>query len=331
MATSKVKEILGLNTKELTALMRDLGIGSDHEDDFSLMMTAQDWTINEKIRAAVQYMGFDARQIIAQFYKKADENLIEDGSVPTLTCGDAVLHEKNDPKTDLLFFINTFLERGNNISKAVLRCDSNAGNVLSRKARAYGISMDPNKNKTVLSTKDLTLSRLAQAFAVCAATIILDKGVQGKLKSKLLGPLPIIMQHTIFASLIPTTSNFSESLREVAQILNMEMSIMLSLPKEKRKMMTKSIEDLLEVSNQYVDAAMNGSTMSDAVKMRILLKAGVIVVDNKVMKLSQETQVVVARLAGVRAKSRLTYSMAIEQLAVEEHSHFCVPNKLDNV
>ncbi|CAB3232812.1 unnamed protein product [Arctia plantaginis] len=93
----------------------------------------------------------------------------------------------------------------------------------------------------------------------------------------------------------------------------MEMSIMLSHPKEKRKMMTKSIEELLEASNQYVDAAMNGSTISDSIKMRVLVKAGIVSTEGKSVTLSKEAQAIVAKLSGIRLKYRLTYSMAVEQ------------------
>ncbi|CAB3241816.1 unnamed protein product [Arctia plantaginis] len=165
--------------------------------------------------------------------------------------------EKCDPKSDLLFFINVFLERGNNIAKASTRCEDGMGEILKRKVMSYGITIDPSKNRGALGTKELTLSRIAQAFAPCTAAVIIGHNLKGKLVSKLLGGLQIIMQHTIFSSLITTGATYLEELREIAQILNMEMSIMLATPKEKRKLFMKPVSDLLEESSQYVDAAMN--------------------------------------------------------------------------
>ncbi|CAB3261985.1 unnamed protein product [Arctia plantaginis] len=181
--------------------------------------------------------------------------------------------EKCDPKSDLLFFINVFLERGNNIAKASTRCEDGMGEILKRKVMSYGITIDPSKNRGALGTKELTLSRIAQAFAPCTAAVIIGHNLKGKLVSKLLGGLQIIMQYTIFSRLISTGATYPEELREIAQILNMEMSIMLATPKEKRKLFMKPVSDLLEESSQYVDAAMNPQSLTKR-RLGSLLKQG---------------------------------------------------------
>lgn len=77
---------------------------------------------------------------------------------------------KNDAKTDLMFFLNVFLKRRNNLQKALLRYDNRVAPVLRRRASAYGIVK--TQNKTILGTKNLALATLAQAFVHCSATLI---------------------------------------------------------------------------------------------------------------------------------------------------------------
>lgn len=51
---------------------------------------------------------------------------------------------------------------------------------------------------------------------------------------------------------------------------------MLSTPKEKRKMSSQTLSDLLEQSESFVMAAVNGSISSLSVKKKALMKAGLI-------------------------------------------------------
>lgn len=307
--TSKLADSLNLTKTDLDGLYLNLGISPENRDDFSMTMSVDDWDMSDKIREAVRYLGFDAKQIIAQFYKKALENPKLEGDVMDLTCGEVRLYSKNEPKTDLLFFINVFLERGNNVSKAVTRCDGAAGAVLRRKATAYGISLEPTKNKTSLGTRDLTLARLAQAFSVCTSAVIIAKKVPGKLVSKLYGPLTnMIMQHTVFPGLIPSNTSYTDDLRDIAVVLNMEMSILLASPKDKRKIATKTVDELMETSEQFVDAAINGNTVTDSVKIKILVKAGVLKVSGSTTALTDNVNLMLQKSATIKSRGRLTYS-----------------------
>lgn len=187
---------------------------------------------------------------------------------------------------------------------------------MRRKATAYGISLEPTKNKTILGTKDLTLARLAQAFSVCTAAVIISKKVPGKLTLKLFGPLTaIIMQHTVFPGLIPSGTTYTDDLRDIAVILNMEMSILLASPKDKRKIATKTVDELMETSEQFVDAAINGNTVTDMIKIKILVKAGVLKVSDRVTSLTDGLIVMLNKSAAIKSRGRLTYSSLVEYMA----------------
>lgn len=153
---------------------------------------------------------------------------------------------------------------------------------------------------------------MAQAFSVCTSAVIIAKRVPGKLTSKLYGPLSnLIMQHTVFPGLIPNNTNYTEDLRDIAVVLNMEMSILLASPKDKRKIATKTVDELMETSEQFVDAAINGNTVTDSVKIKILVKAGVLKVSGNTTVL---TDTVAQKSAAIKSKGRLTYSNLVEYI-----------------
>ncbi|CAH2101361.1 unnamed protein product [Euphydryas editha] len=87
------------------------------------------------------------------------------------------------------------------------------------------------------------------------------------------------MSHTIFPALIPNIPGVTEVLKDIATFINIEMSSMLADPKEKRKMAVRALDDLTEQSAMFVEAAMNGSLITDARRATILLKGGVLVLD----------------------------------------------------
>lgn len=139
--TSIVQSTLGLSEADIQAISDALGLTSERKEILSLNFTAEEWAKNQKIREAVAFI----------WYVK--------------------LYEKTDAKTDLMFFLNVFLERGNNLQKALLRCDDVIAPVLRRKA--CGIVLEKTQNKTILGTRHLTLARMAQAFAHLTATLLL--------------------------------------------------------------------------------------------------------------------------------------------------------------
>lgn len=197
-----------------------LGLEGDRAESISMRFTEVEWKNNSKIREAVAYIGFDAKKIVDQFFKKAEESPIGAADQPS-DHGGFLLYERNDARTDLMFFLNIFLERGNNLSKALMRCDDTVAPVLRRKASAYGISLDKTQNKTILGTRHLTLARLAQAFAHCTAGLILKDKIKSKLNSKLFPKLPLLMSHTIFPALIPVNvPGVTEVLKDMAVLIN---------------------------------------------------------------------------------------------------------------
>lgn len=75
--------------------------------------------------------------------------------------------------------------------------------------------------------------------------------------------LPLLMQHTIFSSLIPSDA-IKGDLRQVAILLNIEMSHLLTSPKEKRTIDMQALSALIETSSVlFVDAALNGTHITN--------------------------------------------------------------------
>ncbi|CAB3230334.1 unnamed protein product [Arctia plantaginis] len=108
----------------------------------------------------------DPRKIIQEFLRKAKEGARgdRDTSKEMRSPGGLTFHmyEKNDAPTDLLFLITLFLERGNNISKILLKCDPEMGSLIRRKASAYEITVE-KKSSTVLGR----LSKAVSSFPHC--------------------------------------------------------------------------------------------------------------------------------------------------------------------
>lgn len=112
-------------------------------DIFPVKATAEEWSASAAIRQAVAYLGFDLRKVVMQFDKLAPENLAASTDVPIeITSIEGVklkVFDKNHPTTDLIFLINTFLERGNNVEKVLVKCDATVGQYVRKKCAAYGI------------------------------------------------------------------------------------------------------------------------------------------------------------------------------------------------
>lgn len=202
-----------------------------------------------------------------------------------------------------------------------MRCDGSAGAVLKRKAAAYGIIMEPGQNKNILGSKELTLARLAQAFSIQTATIIIKDQVVGKLRSKLFSSdLPLLMQHTNFSGVIPSTGAYQDDLRSIALYLNLEMSLTLSSPKEKRKAAVRTMDELLEQSTQYVDAAIAGNMIDDSIRTRILVKASILEQHEKTLVLSEKVRLMASEVNQIKRFDRQTYQNAVTSLAADRAS-----------
>lgn len=85
--------------------------------------------------------------------------------------------------------------------------------------------------------------------------------------------------------------------------LNLEMTVMLQTPKEKRKMEGRDIGDLEELSTKYVMAAMNGSICPHDVKVKVLKKAGILNAGNELSPNSRVIWAACNRFLGQSDKS----------------------------
>lgn len=333
MSGGKASEYFSLSKNQVENLIAQLNLGSDEDGKirsvYTLNVDAATWESVPAIRDAVAYLGFDPRKIIGEFIKKAKDNARSADDKPKTYGGSGgtfVLYERNDAETDLLFFITLFLERGNNITKMLLKCDREIGDLIRRKTAAYGIIMDRKQGETILGTSSLTLARISQAFPIATAALILKNNIPGKLKTKALvgvTALPTLMQHTIFPGLIPTDDEVvTEPLKDIALVLNIETSILLATPKERRKLEQKDVDELQEQAEQFVSAAMDGSLVSDEMKKIILKKAQVLNAEGGL------TDIVTACAAAARAFLSLgskTFSKAIKQ-RVQELEKAAAPN-----
>lgn len=190
--------------------------------------------------------------------------------------GDIACKYTNDGTTlDVYFLITLFLMRGNSVAKILATIPSEVKDIVSRKLATLGIALTAEKRLTAAS---VTLARLSQTFPQVTAAIILGQGIDGKLQPKWLldSILPRIMQHSVFSGLIPKDSKAFGDLKVMALALNLEMTVMLQVPKEKRRMESKDISELSEMSEKYVMAAINGTICTGVVQTKILKAAGII-------------------------------------------------------
>lgn len=249
-------------------------------------------------------------KVIKEFTKVRPTD--SDKEFQTVTIGETTIKVATgtNPQVDLLFFLTLFVTRGNNVAKILLKCDSSVRDVIARKCSQYGISTTAKTSKTPLGPSVITLARLSQAFAPATAAVIMGHNLAGNLKTKLFPgvTLPLIMTHTIFPAILRDTD---AELIEIAKYLNLEMSIMLSTPKDKRRMMSASLSDLFEQSDSFVMAAVNGSVTGQAVKTKALIKANLITEDGA---LSQTVQVMSMMCARLHSMMNDTYTGATKRM-----------------
>lgn len=307
--TSRVESVLSLTAQEKRGLLQVLGdVNELTRDVFSLKLTEAQWRSVPAIANAVAYQGFDPMRVIREFTKERATDA--DKSTQTVTVGDSTVKVcvGTDPGVDLLFFLTLFVTRGNNVAKILLKCDSSVKDIIARKCSQYGISTVAKSSKTPLGPSVITLARLSQAFAPATAAVIMGHDVMGNLKTKLFPGvvLPLIMTHTIFPAILRETDT---ELIEIAKFLNLEMSIMLSAPKEKRRMMSATLSDLFEQSDSFVMAAVNGSVTGPSVKAKALIKANLIMTDGTLSKIVQAMAAMCGRLHSMMND---TYSGAVD-------------------
>lgn len=311
MGSSKVETILNLTASEKRELFQVLGsIDQEVKEAFGLTLTESQWNSVSDIAEAVAFQGFDPLQVIAKFWERSQAE--PDKGIDMVKVGDLRIPVSigTDAKTDLLFLLTLFLTRGNNVAKILLKCDSGIKEVISRKCSQYGISTTAKTSTTPLGPSVITLARLSQAFAPATATLIIGHSIPGNLKTRLFPGIvpPLIMTHTIFPALLRDTDT---ELIEIAKYLNLEMSIMLSTPKDKRRMMAMDLSELLEQSESFVMAAVNGSMMAPSIKRKTLIKAGILYEDGQ---LASTATIMVNTCGRLSAMHNDSYSAAIKKI-----------------
>lgn len=284
-------------------------------------------------QAAAQYLGFDTKDIAARYYARAAERPVgahDKVLIANLRYGQFKVYEKNDKMGDLIFLVALFLEWGHYVSKTFIRSYSNTAAIIQRKCAVYSVQMEYTR---IQKTSRPTLPSLALTFAPVTALVIQKYGIEGKFVSKLFKtPLPKVMQHgvkhTIFAGLIPSNIPETENLRFIACILRMEMKLRLgSLSITKVKMGRRAMVDLLKDAKKYVDAVMETSLSTETIKMKCLVKTGILTFKVPEVESGSAAQpppepelipteiyrALVAELPEIKSKLHLTYFQALAQ------------------
>lgn len=247
------------------------------ESVMNVMMDDMSWGDLKSIAAAVEYQGFNPRKVAAAVLSRIEEYDATKHETKTAVVGDVTFKYSLESTTlDLYFLITLFLIRGNYVVKILATIPSDLKVIVTRKLSALGIATAGAEKR--LTASSVTLARLSQTFPHVTATIIVGKNFEGKLQPKwLLGSvLPLIMQHSVFSGLIPKGCAAFEELKTIALALNLEMTVMLQVPKEKRKMENRDISELTDMSEKYVMAAINGSLCPDAVQTRIMKHSAIL-------------------------------------------------------
>lgn len=236
------------------------------------------------IMRAIAYPVFDPVKILLAFNTLSERNkaALTDVPITVKSFGDFKLkiYEKPHATLDLIFFLTIYLERGNNVSKMLLKSDKYLAAIIRRKCATYCIPIE-SATMGSMPVSQITLSRLSLAYANVTAEIIINRKIPGKLSSRLFQKVtvPLLMQHTVFPCLISTTV-YTAELRYIAVILNVEMSYLFASTREKMAMCCQPLSDLMEKSAKFVDAALSNNHITDTCKIQILQKAEVIANNN---------------------------------------------------
>lgn len=251
--------------------------------------------------------GCDYENIRAKFYTKASAQPAANEDKPITVFGTVQLYEKCLPEQDLVFFIQVF-HKYRNIRKALMEVDATASPIIRNKCALYGIT------DTIGTAEDMTLSRIIRAFPVHTAKVILKEQFQGILpySSFFQQDLPLLMQHNIFSGLLPRF-DFPE-LRQVSEVLIMEISVKLARPAEKQDFMKKSVNDFIKYSRKHVEAYLFSRLDDENSKMKILIEAGIVEFKANELELTAATVALVNKLKYIEAVYSLKYSEALDKL-----------------
>lgn len=121
-----------------------------------------------------------------------------DAGEQTLAFGTVRLFRRNEPKTDLKFFLNIFLQRCNNVNKALLKCEIGVADIIGgRHDLIIKVSWKPIKLERLLALHEFTLARFVQAFSAETAALIIAGETKGRLNSKIFRGMPPLMQQSV--------------------------------------------------------------------------------------------------------------------------------------
>lgn len=311
VAKSRLQESAKVTQDELKELAAI--ISPDDEKALSVVGLFLDnacWANLNKIQAIVEFQGFNPKKMACELLERVEmydktKHQLKDMTVDGVTCP----YTEKDTTLDIYFMIMIFLVRGNSAPKILATIPSEIRGIITRKMSALGISVAKTDKK--LTTTSVTLARISQTFPQVTGTLINEKRIEGKLQPKwLLGSkLPLLMQHSIFSASIPKNIHATEE--EIAVALNLEMTVMLQVPKEKRMMEARDIGELEELSKKYVNAAINGTICTEAVQTKVLRTGGVI---NAAGHLEAESVIIVAACRRFLSKKEMSYKDAVKQM-----------------
>lgn len=296
---------------------------------------------------AVAYDGFNPQTIILELVSKAAKDT-KTGAEMFIFEADGVKYElpkKCDVARDVQMFAALFLVRGNNLFKILKTISKDAKTAISHKIAAYSLKSDDDadavarrrKERVVLSSKDVTLSRIAASFphitlAVAKKVNIMGKAnctaikqqaiLQGAGKPKY--DMPVVLQHGMLPALLSKTQPAEEQeLRQFCYMFNLEQTLTLQHPNIKKSMYNEPLANQIENSMKFVDAAINGPMMKD--EDRFSLRKGLFSSTEDAVNY----WVTAGSDAWIRASTSATYTSLMMMLTNEVGS--LSPNREDDV
>lgn len=189
----------------------------------------------------------------------------------------------NLPK-DVLALVTVFLVRGNNLFKILKTVSKDAKMALSSKMALYGIKSDDDadaaarrrKERVILSSKDITLSRIAASFPQITLAVAKSSNIKGKANLMAIKEcykqacadttteMPTVLQHGLIPALLSKSEPQDQSnLLEFCYMFNLEQSMTLQPPNVKKTMMQEPLSTHIENSMKFVQAAINGPLTDD--------------------------------------------------------------------
>ncbi|QNQ79765.1 nucleocapsid protein [Euproctis pseudoconspersa bunyavirus] len=277
-------EVKAFTKEDLTALALEAVEGKIPETQFKSL---------KAFASSIAYDGFNPQVIIALLAEKAKNGQKDDEKV-TFTLDKTVFSATKgiDFGTDVQILITLFLVRGNNLFKIMKTVSKEAKVLLAGKIAAYGLKSDDDadaaarkrKEKVVLSSTDITLSRIASSFPHLTLAIAKEAQIAGKASlaaitaqmkidrnSHNIPSIPHVLQHGMIPALLSKTEPDNErDLRQFCYMFNLEQTITLQHPAAKKVMLLEPISSQVENSMKFVSAAIQGPLMSDDVRQDIL-------------------------------------------------------------